>query len=876
MFILINRIKFSVFILLLIPSILYGEHKKNVLLLNSYHPGYIWTDSISSVIKKRVDSSEFSCSLFIEYMDTKRVSPDLIFTNILHTLELKYSKVKFDVVICSDNNALNFVVKNRKGFFKGIPVVFCGINNYRTSMLKGESGITGITENHNYSGTLDIALTLHPGNQDLVVIGDYTTTGYSNRSAFRRYLQPYLKNHLYYELNGLSSADMIKKLRNIDNSIIFYLDYFLTENGEVLSIEKSRKLIIDNVKSPVYIMDDSKMGSGVVGGFIVSSSHQGKNAAELALRILRGENPDSIGIINEKRNIPTFDYRVLQSFGADISLLPEDSVLINAPSYFMTVINENRGFFILLVLGFVFLITAVIFLQRSRLKHKRMKSLLRRSEEKYRNLIEDMDDTVFSLDERGIITFVSSVIERGGRYNIDDVIGSHYKTVIHCDDRKIVEEKLKQCLTERIAPFELRVVDQKDAVNIVRTTVRARTDEESGDVSIVGLMVNISDIKEKENQLVRAIEEAGEANAAKSRFLSTISHELRTPLNVIMGISDLLSQSEEDDKKKSFISMIKSSGASLLEIINEIFNFVEAEKVSAYEKENIFSVFEIIKELVSIFRLDLETKGLSLIMNLDSSVPEYYRGESGRIRKALTNVLSNAVKFTEKGRIRVSLEPGKANDWGVPLIVSVEDTGIGVPDSEKPMIFDEFYKCDHGNEKIYSGTGMGLAVARKILHEINSTIDVFDSPSGGSTFRIQLNIEKDACSGKPEIRIQDDSVFKQRILLVEDNVINRRITEIFLKKMDYSVDTANNGLEAVNLIKSENYKAVLMDCQMPVMDGFEATREIKKIKNVPVIALTAHVFKEDRERCFESGMVDYIAKPVNKAVLFSTLAKWIS
>jgi len=525
--------------------------------------------------------------------------------------------------------------------------------------------------------------------------------------------------------------------------------------------------------------------------------------------------------------------------------------------------------------------SAVIFiLQKSRLKHKSLEIKLQKSEEQYKNLIDNINEAVLIIDKSGIITFSSNAISRRNKRLTGRITGYHFTTLIHPEDHRTITEKFTECLDKGSKPFIVRTFDDNGNIMYLRTTARKRIDD--GIVTgLTVLMVDITDIKNKEKLLIAAREEAEEANSIKYRFLANISHELRTPLNAILGMSELLLETEISESTKGLVSIIKTSGNSLLSSINDILNFSKIDRCALEESAEVFSLNKVIDEASGMFKIDMDMKEIIFYREVDALLPEYYKGDRRSIRQIFVNLISNAVKFTDSGFIRLSVFSVERKSDIIKLVIEVEDSGIGIPDKEKNRIFQNFYQSDSNSGRIYPGTGLGLAITKKIVEMMDGSISVRNSKRRGSIFKVEIEMTISDI-GFPGVFISagDDKQYSisKKILLVEDNMTNQTLTRIFLEKMNFLVETASNGLEALNILQQKNFDAVLMDCQMPVMDGYEASEEIRKLeehKAIPIIALTAYAFEEDRKKCMISGMNDFITKPVNRTILYNTLRKWI-
>lgn len=524
---------------------------------------------------------------------------------------------------------------------------------------------------------------------------------------------------------------------------------------------------------------------------------------------------------------------------------------------------------------------------------------LRKSEEKASTIFETANDAAIVIDSRGLIRkFNHSAVAMFG-YQADEILGSNISILMPEPHRSQHDSYLQSYLaggSKNVlgAQRELQAVRKNGEVFAIELS--ANEMQTAGEYAFVGFIRDITQRKQaelesraREIELAEARQEAQKANAAKSLFLANMSHEIRTPMSAVIGMTELALRTSLDDKQLNYISKANFAAKNLLGIINDILDISKIEAGKLEIEETPFELADVFSQVNGLIQHKADEHHIDFQVITSDQLPELMIGDPLRLRQVIINLCNNAVKFSNQGSsVTLKAELKERSNDQLVLLFSVSDQGIGIPADRIDSLFDSFTQVDSSTSRKYGGTGLGLSISQQLVQLMGGEIWVESEAGAGSTFYFTVSLKTDLCgnahqslAAEHQQRV-DEAIARLngcRVLLVDDNEINQEMERDLLEEIGVSVISAYNGEEAIDVLLHEKFDLVLMDCQMPVMDGYRATRLIRssgQYDNLPIIAMTADVMPDDIKRADDCGMDDHIAKPVDIDQMFLTMAKWLA
>ncbi len=909
--------KIIIFFLLYIQictHILIGQsisNVQNVFLIHSYHQGFFWTDEQNRGILSALD--EKSGNKIIEkytvYLDNRRFPDNGEY--ILDSYIKLLHKKRIDLIIVTDNYAYDLMKNNSWRISRKIPLLFSGVNNFNHEQISGLPGITGVAENFltGRKETINAAIRIHKNLKEIIFILDRSTTSDAIRvelEEIRGYFQD-LKFTYIVEEDFSGQIEICRSIHSGDR-IIIPIGIHRERSGLLIPYEVAMSRIFSVSKVPCYGFIENRIGHGIVGGKILTSYDHGYECGMIGTQILNGKKPEHIKIVTDNPGRFIFDYFVMKKFNINLRDLPSGSTIINLPE---NIFEKYRNYIIVYMIILVMLVIIILVLFSNRKIIKSSIETISRSEKLLRTYFDNSPEGIFIANEYGRYLRVNKSGADLLGYSVDELIGMQIEDVVSEASLDLAAEHFRSLKENKISCSEISLTRKDGSEIIVRVHGVKLTEYE-----YLAIHTDVTERIRVEREAMEAREIAEKALKIKTQFLSNMSHEIRTPLNGLLGMVSLMSKTSLDRTQAEYLDMMKVSGRILLSIINDILDISRIEAGLKRANPRFYRLKEECSAIYQLFKHELNNKNIKYQFNFDHDIPEYLFCDMQIISQILINLINNAVKFTTTGVIDFSVNIQLKSVDKLFLTFTVLDTGIGIANDKLEKIFERFEQLDSSYTKSYAGTGLGLYIVKQLSEIIESEITVTSNSGAGSKFSItipfdltkEFNPEIDGQASlvvntlnesregnETEINIGHTGTIadrdlhqydtdadkievhvKKNILVAEDNAINLLYLESVLKNAGYNVVPVRNGLEALNEYIKKKFDCVLMDIQMPVMDGISSTMKIRSIANigrdtVKIVALTGYCSEEDKHKIQQASFDDYLFKPVDEKSLLRKL-----
>lgn len=793
---------------------------KSVLYLNSYHDGYQWSDTVLSGIRSKLAEGPYKIDLQIEYMDTKKFNIEEVIEDLLILYKAKFKNEKFDAIIISDDDAFDFILKYRDEFLPDVPLIFCGVNSLKKEELS-MGNITGIVENFDFQNTIDIALKLHPNKNRMVVVGADDTTSIAIRDRIEA-LVPLYRGRLQVDYwVGFGLDEVQNKVQELpDDTFLFFIPYYQVLGDLFYTAEEVAAAIYEHSSVPIYSSWEFLLGHGVVGGNVISGFKHGRRAAEMMLETLGGQNADLIPVRLEVQGTYEFDFEVMKRLGLSMELLPEQSIIVNAPNPFYEV---SREVFWVIIVAVCFLLIIVCFLGFNMMARREGETRIKNQLTFQEILIDTVPQLVSWKDVNGrYMGGNSSYAEFFGLGEKSNVINENTKAVISDDnyaqwsidaDRQVVEEDIE------LRRIRKKIIDISGAVywlEVNKVPLRNQKNQ------ITGVLTTAEDVTREqnlENQLFQS-----QKMEAIGTLAGGIAHDFNNILTSIINSTELaITDVEKGSLTEKDLTRVLKAAHRGGHVVKQILAFSKSTQ-EGFVSSNLGAV---VTEVLQLIEVSLPSNVL-VHSNIDTQL-ENIHADPTQIHQVVMNLCTNAFQAigNKGGKLDITLDKVNINseesaildvEEGTFVRLVVADNGIGLAPDMVGKIFEPFFSLKEKSQ----GTGLGLSVVHGIVKSHNGGVRVESTLGVGTTFEIFLpyitrrNVAPIEKSGKRSKRAG-------RILFVEDNPEQLITTPRILRAFGYTVDPVGDPKEAVAkvLANPELFDLVITDYDMPKLNGVE-------------------------------------------------------
>ena len=838
------------------------KQKKNVLYINSYHHGYQWSDEILVGLRDVLQTSKYKIDLQIEYMDTKKYLYEPVNASLFRLYQEKFGNEDFDVIIVSDNHALNFVIEHREALFVGVPLVFCGINNYESVDLS-TGNVTGIVENFDLLNTLNVARTLHPEKTKMVVVGDQSLTGRSIEQQVYTMLEKYeapLEVEFWFKLTLDQTKHKVERLPK--DTFLFFSPWYQTVRGKFYTAEEVMEEIYGHSSVPIYTTWEFLRGHGAVGGSLLSGLHHGRIAAEMALRILGGDAADSIPVIVEPAGTFKFDYRVMQKLDIDQSLLPENSIIINSPKAFY---EMPKDVFWTIIVSFFLLLTAMVFLVFTMAERRKVQAKVQEQLSFQETLMDTIPQLVSWKDISGMYLGANQTFSEF--FGVETPKGMMQKTTEDViADREYVQWSVEADTSvvqeqKEFRKIRKQIIDWNGKVGWLEVNKVPLRDQAGRIIGILTTAENVTKEQSLEKQLLQS-----QKMEAIGTLAGGIAHDFNNILTSILNSTELaLGDVEKESRTAKDLERVLKAARRGSQVVKQILSFSRP-STEGFRPTDLSTVFQ---EVLSLMDASLPSNIIiHSTMKADGILVD---ADPTQIHQVILNLCTNAYHALKEhgGNIHVRLEKAAINnelattmniDPGQYLKISVIDDGLGIAPEILDNIFDPFFST----KDITEGSGLGLSVVHGIVKSHRGGVRVESRENKGTQFEIYLPQSSRTDVIVPETG-RTDTLARYKILFVEDDEDQLNSVPRVLESLGHTVEAVDDPQRAVQRVENEgaSYDLVISDYDMPTMSG---TTLAARLAHLPFIIVSGRDDAIPASKPYEN-IFKILLKPYDKTQL---------
>ncbi|MCG8525742.1 MAG: response regulator [Opitutales bacterium] len=804
--------------------------------------------------------------LHVEFMDSKRIDYENDWSYFVTYLASKYSKKKIDAVYVTDDNALDAMLLFRDRMGLEVPIFFSGVNRPPSEVLQNP-WVKGAFERISVQKTVDFALAQHPKTRRIWILKEDSNTGDLLYSAI-------MSSTVFPKGVEVQLLENMSAERQLDKAAL------LPEDSVVLVVNYQRDVYLNNVdqrdfvnryamrtEAPVYICYTFQFGENAVGGMLIDGETIGRKAGRKLQKFLEGTPIEEIECEHETEFKWVFSAKALKRAGILKRNLPDGHELV---------FEEEQ--ISLRALAVVFVVAVFIALQaflililiRGRRKLQALTRKLKISRSELESWIAHapLPIAVFASDgERVSMNHQFVVLFNYGEKDFRNP-SEMWKVMVQDDSKRTLffdrwDSALKNAEVAKQVIEDVHIWTKSGKAMVLEVHVSVINN------SLICFFIDMTWRFQIERELEGALDQAFEANQAKTQFLTNMSHEIRTPLNGVLGMTQLLGETELSAEQSEYANVILKSGERLLTTINDILDLSKIESGQLAMESIPFDLKKCLQDSVEVCLPKLRKEDVEFRLVYPKKGPQTIIGDPFRVSQIMVNLLNNAFKYTESGNVELRVEFGAVVNSSLEVKIEVQDTGMGISEDKQKGIFEPFSQADSSITRQYGGTGLGLTICKKLAELIGGEISLESQLNKGSTFTIVWKADLDEASINERQQVPHSDVAGEdfgwiNVLVVEDNAVNIKVVDLALKKLGVEAEKVTNGREALDLLEERVFDLIFMDIQMPVMDGLTATTEIRRrsYEKYPyVVALTAHALEEHRQQCRSAGMDGFVAKP---------------